>query len=425
MDNYKFGNRLCILREEKNLTQRELAKILDVSDKAVSKWENGQAIPRMDTLEKIAKTFDTTVEELIAISKDNVKRVLIENSFGTVLHFQIDNEMISLTTGEEKWIEFDVEKDYYNVTVYGELSLEELINDCEKPTGFKDKIVHKGMKTLSKWADKQLQRETIRTKCNYVLYDVRNEQRICVENKIFSIGDKMWIFKNLIFSYPKLICECKTMLKSAECINITDAFIGFKRQALTSELGISIPLMLLAYPFRKIYFKSLLKPKSLIKYISKADYYIKKDEKKINRSKKTKHPILKIIGLIILLVIAWTGIDVGFGIINVETDKPVLVSADYSTIQYYREEYVRIDELPNDVILNKKLGAEVWTDARIDGYSKSKQYFDDNKVTEFIDKEGNIYLWLVPDYIETIIDENGEYKEYDDLDEHYIYALKK
>lgn len=235
----------------------------------------------------------------------------------------------------------------------------------------------------------------------------------------------MWISKNLIFSYPKLISECNAKLTNAECINTTDAFISFKRQALTSELGISIPLMLLAYPFRKMYFKSLLKPKSLMKYISKADYYIKKDEKKLSKSKKSKHPILKIIGLIILFVIAWIGIEVCFGIINVETDKPVLVSADFGTIEYYREEFVRIDELPNDVILNKKLGLEVWTDARIDGYSKSDQYFDENKVTEFIDRDGNIYLWFVPDYTETIIDENGEYKEYDDLDEHYIYALKK
>lgn len=425
MDNYKFGNALCSLREKHNLTQRELAKILDVSDKAVSKWENGQAIPRMETLEKIAQTFDTTVEELIAISKDNVKRILLVNSFGTVLHFQIDNEIVSLTTDEEKWIELDAQKDSYNVTVYGELSLEDIINECEKPTGFKDKVVHKGMKTLSKWADKQFQREIIKMKCYYALSNIQNEQRICVENEIFSIGDKMWISKNLIFSYPKLICECNAKLTNAECINTTDAFISFKRQALTSELGISIPLMLLAYPFRKMYFKSLLKPKSLMKYISKADYYIKKDEKELAKSKKSKHPILKIIGLIILFVIAWIGIDVGFGIINVETDKPVLVSADFGTIEYYREEFVRIDELPNDVILNKKLGLEVWTDARIDGYSKSDQYFDENKVTEFIDRDGNIYLWFVPDYTETIIDENGEYKEYDDLDEHYIYALKK
>lgn len=34
------------------MTQVDLARILDVSDKAVSKWENGQAFPRIDTFEK-------------------------------------------------------------------------------------------------------------------------------------------------------------------------------------------------------------------------------------------------------------------------------------------------------------------------------------------------------------------------------------
>lgn len=56
MDKYKFGNLICKLREEHNLTQAEFAKKIDVSDKVVSKWENGQAIPRMETLEKNGRT---------------------------------------------------------------------------------------------------------------------------------------------------------------------------------------------------------------------------------------------------------------------------------------------------------------------------------------------------------------------------------
>lgn len=425
MDNYKFGNVICSLREEKKLTQRELAKILDVSDKAVSKWENGQAIPRMDTLEKIAETFETTVEDLIVISKDNIKRVLVSNDFGTVLHFQIDDDIISLKIGEEKWIVLDNKKESHNVVVHGELNLYEIIDGCEKPTDFKDKIIHRGIKILSKWTDKQIKREIIQTKCTYILSNVKNEEKISVENEIFSIGDMMWIFKDLNFSYPKLLCKCQTKLINAECINKTDAFLDFKKKALTSELGISIPLMLTAYPFRKMYFKSILKPKGLMKYISKADFYVEKNKRESAKNKKTKHPVLKAIGIIILFIIAFIFIDTGIGILNVENNKPVLVSSDYSSIQYYREEYIRIDDLPKDAVPNKKLGIEVWTDARIDGYSKVDQYFDENKVTEFIDRDGNIYIWLVPDYIDTITDENGEYKEYDDFSKHYVYALKE
>ncbi len=423
MDNYKFGNTLCHLREERNLTQRELAEILNVSDKAVSKWENGQAIPRMDTLERIAETLDTTVEELIKISKDNLKRVLLVNSFGTILHFQIDKEIISLTAEEEKWVYLDTKRDNYNVTVYGELNFEDVIEESEKPTGFKEKIVHRGVKTLAKWADKQIKQDIINIKCSYTLMNVQNEQKIIIENEIFSIGDKMWISKDLCFSYPKLICECRANMINAECINKADTYTGFKKQALTSELGISIPLMIIAYPFRKMYFKNLIKPKGLMKHLLKADYYVEKNNAESAKAEKSKHPVIKTVGIIILFGILFFVGNIVSEILNIETTKPVLVSADFNTVQYFRDKYVRIDQLPNDVILNKKLGLEIWTDARIDGYSKIDQYIDENKVTEFIDKEGNIYLWLVPDYIDTITDENGEYKEYDDFDEHYVYAL--
>lgn len=86
MDKYKFGNRLCSLREEKGLSQKELAKILDVSDKAISKWENGQSIPRMETLEKICEVFNVRVDVLLnddeaEIERHRVKRDIFRNKF--------------------------------------------------------------------------------------------------------------------------------------------------------------------------------------------------------------------------------------------------------------------------------------------------------------------------------------------------------
>lgn len=423
MNNYKFGNMICSMRESFNLTQKELAKLLDVSDKAVSKWENGQAIPRMETLEKIAEIFKTTVQDILASCNDNVKRILVFNDFGAVLHFQINEKFFSLNIAEEKWIELDSNIDEYKVRVYGDFRLEEFIETDEELKTFKEKIVYNGVKRLSKWADKEIKRQIIFTKCSYTLSGIQDGQKITVVNEMFSAGDKMWIYKDMIFSYPKLVCDCQKLLTNAECINKSDALIDFKKRALTSELGISIPLMLIAYPFRKMYFKSIIKPNGLMKFISNADYYVEKNTKE--ESKRKKHPVLKGIGILILCVLLWIFADVGIGVLSVDTQKPVLVSSDYSTIEYYRDEYVRIDDLPKDAVLNKKLGIEIWTDARIDGYSKIDQYFDEHKVTEFIDRDGNIYLWLVPDYIDTITDENGDYKEYDDFTEHYVYAQKK
>lgn len=44
MNDFDFGNYLCTLRMSQGLSQKELAAKLGVSDKAVSKWENGVSL---------------------------------------------------------------------------------------------------------------------------------------------------------------------------------------------------------------------------------------------------------------------------------------------------------------------------------------------------------------------------------------------
>ena len=89
---YKFGNYICKLREEKNLTQTALADKLDVSDKSISKWENGQAFPRMETFEKLAFALDTTIEDIISASKDGIKRICISNNFYYIMQIDVDGQ---------------------------------------------------------------------------------------------------------------------------------------------------------------------------------------------------------------------------------------------------------------------------------------------------------------------------------------------
>lgn len=60
-----FGNNLLRLRKYNKMSQQELAENLAYSDKAISKWELGDNIPDIFTLEKIAKLFNVTVDELI------------------------------------------------------------------------------------------------------------------------------------------------------------------------------------------------------------------------------------------------------------------------------------------------------------------------------------------------------------------------
>ena len=65
MDSIKFGNYLTELRKNSDLTQRYVAYELEVSDKAVSKWENGKSKPNIDELKKLANLYDVSVSDLI------------------------------------------------------------------------------------------------------------------------------------------------------------------------------------------------------------------------------------------------------------------------------------------------------------------------------------------------------------------------
>lgn len=65
MDSIKFGNYLTELRNNSDLTQRYVAHELDVTDKAVSKWENGKSKPSIDELKKLANLYDVSINDLI------------------------------------------------------------------------------------------------------------------------------------------------------------------------------------------------------------------------------------------------------------------------------------------------------------------------------------------------------------------------
>ena len=74
MASIKFGNYLTELRRNNGLTQRYVAYELDVSDKAVSKWENGKSKPTIEELQKLASLYGVSINELIDKQEEkNVK----------------------------------------------------------------------------------------------------------------------------------------------------------------------------------------------------------------------------------------------------------------------------------------------------------------------------------------------------------------
>ena len=61
MNQIKIGKYLSKKRKEKGLTQVEMAKIIGVTDRAISNWENGRRIPDVSLFNNICEALDITV----------------------------------------------------------------------------------------------------------------------------------------------------------------------------------------------------------------------------------------------------------------------------------------------------------------------------------------------------------------------------
>ena len=64
-----MGVMIAQLRKDKGLTQKDLAEQMNVTDKAVSKWERDLACPDINSIPKLAEVLGVSVEELLNTSK--------------------------------------------------------------------------------------------------------------------------------------------------------------------------------------------------------------------------------------------------------------------------------------------------------------------------------------------------------------------
>ena len=80
MDQVMIGEFIALKRREKNLTQKQLADNLGISNKTISKWENGKCMPDYSIVKHLCRELDITVAELMdgEVKEDNSIRVLDE-----------------------------------------------------------------------------------------------------------------------------------------------------------------------------------------------------------------------------------------------------------------------------------------------------------------------------------------------------------
>lgn len=69
MDSEMLGRVISTARKQKNLSQKELGDLLNVSNKAVSKWENGEATPRPETLIKLCDILELNKTEILGFEQ--------------------------------------------------------------------------------------------------------------------------------------------------------------------------------------------------------------------------------------------------------------------------------------------------------------------------------------------------------------------
>lgn len=344
MNMYKFGNYICKLREEKSLTQADLAKLLDVSDKSISKWENGQAFPRIETFEKLAFSLDTTVEDIFSASKDGVKRICIANNLYYIMQVDVDGQVHSIRADESKWIEINDATDSVVIKVTGDFLTDEAFEDLDSSTSaLKEKLMYKFVKK----ATTELMDVILQVDCVYKISNISPECLITVEDDSFDLGDKTWMMQDFQIMYPKLICngDIKVELLSAKGKNSKEVIKQYKKMGLLSDMGLDFITMFLAYPLRGLYFKHLCKPSVLKKNILNVEVH------KANTQKRNSGKRIGCIGecfSLIAVVLLFFILDAFvFSVLFVSSEKPYLVASDYSTVTFGDDVYVRIDELPD------------------------------------------------------------------------------
>ena len=91
MDQIKIGSFIAEIRKQQNMTQRQLADELSISNKTVSKWERGKGLPEVSLMLPLCKILGITVNDLLTgerVSEDNYKKSAEKN----LMHLMKENE---------------------------------------------------------------------------------------------------------------------------------------------------------------------------------------------------------------------------------------------------------------------------------------------------------------------------------------------
>jgi transcriptional regulator with XRE-family HTH domain len=90
MDKEKTGQLITELRKEKGLTQKQLAEALNVTDKAVSKWERGLSFPDISMLEPISELLGVSIMEILAGERQSGEETMLREEAKDLINASVE-----------------------------------------------------------------------------------------------------------------------------------------------------------------------------------------------------------------------------------------------------------------------------------------------------------------------------------------------
>ncbi len=106
MDQMKIGKFIAVLRKEKGLTQEQLGEKLGVTNKTISRWENGNYMPDVEMLSLLSKEFGVSINELISgerLLEDDFKKAA-DNNLVTALNNSTFTLNEKIAFFKKKWL---------------------------------------------------------------------------------------------------------------------------------------------------------------------------------------------------------------------------------------------------------------------------------------------------------------------------------
>ena len=100
MDQIKIGKFIAEIRKEQNFTQRQLADILSISDKTVSKWECGKGLPEVSLMIPLCDALQITVNDLLTgerVSEVDYQKRAEENMMNLIKENEENKKRMALS----------------------------------------------------------------------------------------------------------------------------------------------------------------------------------------------------------------------------------------------------------------------------------------------------------------------------------------